>query len=294
MAAVATAPSRKSETYTDTKRRDDVRGANIAAARAVADAVRTSLGPRGMDKMISSGNGEVIITNDGATILSRMSLLQPAARMLAELSRSQDSAAGDGTTTVVVIAGSLLRRAQSLLAAGAHPTAAADSLHRLAARAVEILEGMAIPIELTDRDSLIKSASTALNSKVVSQYSTLLAPLAVDAAMSVVDPAHPELLDLRDIRLIKKLGGTVDDTELVRGLIFDKKASHAAGGPSRIENAKIAVIQFQISPPKTDIDPGRSGRGTGTRIAGWKNAPLPRPEGMLDVDCTNKRETFAK
>uniref|UniRef100_A0A804NVN7 T-complex protein 1 subunit delta n=1 Tax=Zea mays TaxID=4577 RepID=A0A804NVN7_MAIZE len=255
-AAAAAAPSRKTETYTDTKRRDDVRGANIAAARAVADAVRTSLGPRGMDKMICSGDQaqEVIITNDGATILSRMALLQPAARMLAELSRSQDAAAGDGTTTVVVLAGSLLRRAQSLLSAGAHPTAAADALHRLATRAVEILHGMAIPIELSDRESLVKSASTALNSKVVSQYSTLLSPLAVDAALSVVDPAHPDLLDLRDIRIIKKLGGTVDDTELVTGLIFDKKASHAAGGPTRVENAKIAVIQFQISPPKTDIE----------------------------------------
>ncbi|EAZ06856.1 hypothetical protein OsI_29091 [Oryza sativa Indica Group] len=254
--AVAASPaqSRKTETYTDTKRRDDVRGLNIAAARAVADAVRTSLGPRGMDKMISSGEQEVIITNDGATILSRMSLLQPAARMLAELSRSQDAAAGDGTTTVVVLAGSLLRRAQSLLSAGAHPTAAADALHRLATRAVEVLHAMAIPIELSDRDSLVKSASTALNSKVVSQYSSLLSPLAVDAALSVVDPAHPDLLDLRDIRVVKKLGGTVDDTELIRGLIFDKKASHAAGGPTRVENAKIAVIQFQVSPPKTDIE----------------------------------------
>ncbi|KAM0831751.1 hypothetical protein ACQ4PT_065327 [Festuca glaucescens] len=207
-----------------------------------------------MDKMISSGDKEVTITNDGATIVSLMALLQPAARMLADLSRSQDAAAGDGTTSVVVLAGSLLRRAQCLIAAGAHPTAVADSLHRLAARAVEVLQGMAIPVELSDRDSLVKSASTALNSKVVSQYSSLLAPLAVNAALSVVDPAHPELLDLRDIRIIKKLGGTVDDTELVRGLIFDKKASHAAGGPSRIENAKIAVIQFQVSPPKTDIE----------------------------------------
>ncbi|KAF7086500.1 hypothetical protein CFC21_089786 [Triticum aestivum] len=230
------ASARKGETYTDTKRRDDVHDANIASSRGVADAVRTSLSPRGMDKMISSGDQE------------------PVARMLAELSHSQDAVAGDGTTTVVVIAGALLRRAQSILAAGAHPTAAADSLHRLAARAIEVLEGMAIPIELTDRDSLVKSASTALNSKVVSQYSGLLAPLAVDAVVSVVDPAHPELLDLRHIRIIKKLGGTVDDTEFVHGLIFDKKASHAAGGPSRIENAKIAVIQFQISPPKTDIE----------------------------------------
>ncbi|KAM0907210.1 hypothetical protein ACQ4PT_016289 [Festuca glaucescens] len=254
MAAVAATPFRKTETYTDTKRRDDVRGANIAASCAVADLVRTSLGPRGLDKMISSGNNEVTITNDGATIVSLMAFLQPAARMLADVSRSQDAAAGDGTTSVVVLAGSLLRRAECLIAAGAHPTAVADSLHRLAARAVEVLQGMAIPVELSDRDSLVKSASTALNSKVVSQYSSLLAPLAVDAALSVVDPAHPELLDLRDIRIIKKLGGTVDDTELVRGLIFDKKASHAAGGPSRIENAKIAVIQFQVSPPKTDIE----------------------------------------
>ncbi|BAF26968.1 T-complex protein 1 subunit delta [Oryza sativa Japonica Group] len=259
-AAVAASPaqSRKTETYTDTKRRDDVRGLNIAAGRAVAAAARTSLGPRGMDKMISSsssgGDQAVIITNDGATILSRMPLLQPAARMLADLSRSQDAAAGDGTTTVVVLAGSLLRRAQSLLSAGAHPTAAADALHLLAARAVEVLHGMAIPVELSDRDALVKSASTALNSKVVSQYSTLLSPLAVDAALAVVDPAHPYLLDLRDIRVVKKLGCTVDDTELIRGLVLNKKASHVAGGPTRIGDAKIAVIQFQVSPPKTDIE----------------------------------------
>ncbi|EAY79196.1 hypothetical protein OsI_34308 [Oryza sativa Indica Group] len=260
-AAVAASPaqSRKTETYTDNKRRDDVRSLNIAAGRAVTAAARTSLGPRGMDKMISSsssGGGDqaaheaVIITNDGATILSRMPLLQPAARMLADLSRSQDAAAGDGTTTVVVLAGSLLHRAQSLLSAGAHPTAAADALHLLAARAVGILHGMAIPVELSDRDALVKSASTALNSK----YSTLLSPLAVDAALAVVDPAHPYLLDLRDIRVVKKLGCTVDDTELIRGLVLDKKASHVAGGPTRIGDAKIAVIQFQVSPPKTDIE----------------------------------------
>ncbi|KAK8483410.1 hypothetical protein V6N13_034458 [Hibiscus sabdariffa] len=113
---------------------------------------------------------------------------------------------------------------------------------------------MAVPLELSDRESLIKSASTSLNSKVVSQYSTLLAPLAVDSVLSVVDPAKPDMVDLRDIKIVKKLGGTVDDTELVKGLVFDKKASHAAGGPTRMENAKIAVIQFQISPPKTDIE----------------------------------------
>ncbi|KAH0470376.1 hypothetical protein IEQ34_000099 [Dendrobium chrysotoxum] len=260
MAAAVTAPhttnarSSKTESYVDNKRRDDIRQANILAARAVADAVRTSLGPKGMDKMISSATGEVIITNDGATILNKMEVLQPAAKMLVDLSRSQDAAAGDGTTTVVVLAGSLLRRSLTLLSAGIHPTVISDSLYKLSVRAVDVLHSMAIPLELSDRDSLVKSAATSLNSKVVSQYSSLLAPLAVDAVLSVVDPEHPDLVDLRDIKIVKKLGGTVDDTELIRGLVFDKKVSHTAGGPTRVENAKIAVIQFQISPPKTDIE----------------------------------------
>jgi T-complex protein 1 subunit delta len=198
---------------------------------------------------------QVIITNDGATILSQMAPLQPAARMLADLSRSQDAAAGDGTTSVVVLAGALLRRSQHLLSnAAAHPTAVADSLHKLAQKAVSILRSISIPVDLSDRDTLIKSASTALNSKVVSNYSSLLSPLAVDAVLSILDPSNPSLVDLRDIKIFKKLGGTVDDTELVKGLVFDKKASHVAGGPTRVENAKIAVIQFQISPPKTDIE----------------------------------------
>lgn len=260
MAAAVAAPattnarSSKTESYVDNKRRDDIRQANILAARAVADAVRTSLGPKGMDKMISSATGEVIITNDGATILNKMEVLQPAAKMLVDLSRSQDAAAGDGTTTVVVLAGSLLRRSLTLLSAGIHPTVISDSLYKLSVHAVEVLHSMAIPVELSDRDSLVKSAATSLNSKVVSQYSSLLAPLAVDAVLSVVDPEHPDLVDLRDIKIVKKLGGTVDDTELIRGLVFDKKVSHAAGGPTRVESAKIAVIQFQISPPKTDIE----------------------------------------
>ncbi|XP_042433479.1 T-complex protein 1 subunit delta-like [Zingiber officinale] len=253
-AAVLRAPSSKTESYVDTKRRDDVRQANIIAASAVADAVRTSLGPKGMDKMISSANGEVIITNDGATILNKMEVIQPAAKMLVDLSRSQDAAAGDGTTTVVVLAGSLLKRSLSLLSAGVHPTAVSDALHRLSIRAVEVLHSMAIPLDLSNRDALVKSAATSLNSKVVSQYSSLLAPLAVDAVLSVVDPAQPDIVDLRDVKIVKKLGGTVDDTELVKGLVFDKKVSHSAGGPTRVENAKIAVVQFQISPPKTDIE----------------------------------------
>ncbi|EFJ35479.1 hypothetical protein SELMODRAFT_80665 [Selaginella moellendorffii] len=246
--------SGKTETYVDNKRKDDVRQANIMAAKAVADAVRTSLGPRGMDKMLSTSSGEVIITNDGATILLKMEVLQPAAKMLVELSKSQDIVAGDGTTTVVVIAGALLKQCIALLGKGVHPTIISDAFHRASLKAVEVLTSMAIPVELSDREALVKNASTSLNSKVVSQYSSLLAPLAVDAVLNVVDPARPDSVDLRDIKVIKKLGGTVDDTEMIKGLVFDKKASHTAGGPTRVENAKIGLIQFQISPPKTDIE----------------------------------------
>ncbi|KAJ6687997.1 T-COMPLEX PROTEIN 1 SUBUNIT DELTA [Salix koriyanagi] len=216
MALIANSAPRssKTESYVDNKRKEDIRHANIKSACAVADAVRTSLGPKGMDKMISTANGEVIITNDGATILNKMEVLQPAAKMLVELSKSQDAAAGDGTTTVVVIAGSLLKQCLTLLSSGIHPTVISDSLHKASIKAVDVLTAMAVPLELTDRESLVKSASTSLNSKVVSQYSSLLAPLAVDAVLSVVDPEKPDLVDLRDIKIVKKLGGTVDDTEM--------------------------------------------------------------------------------
>lgn len=244
----------KTEKYVDNKRKDDIRQANIVAAKAVADAVRTSLGPKGMDKMLCTATGDVIITNDGATILNKMEVLQPAAKMLVELSKSQDIVAGDGTTTVVVVAGAILKQCMNLLDKGVHPTIISEAFHKASEKAVDVLTAMSVPVQLTDRESLVKSAGTSLNSKVVSQHSSLLAPIAVDAVLNVVDPAKPDVVDLRDIRVVKKLGGTVDDTEMVEGLVFDKKVSHTAGGPTRVENAKIAVIQFQISPPKTDIE----------------------------------------
>ncbi|KAG0563502.1 hypothetical protein KC19_8G036400 [Ceratodon purpureus] len=183
-----------------------------------------------------------------------MEVVQPAAKMLVELSKSQDIVAGDGTTTVVVLAGALLKQCLNLLGKGVHPTTISEALHKASEKAVEVIKSMAIPVELTDQDQLVKIASTSLNSKVVSQYSSLLAPLAVDAVLNVRDLDRPESVDLRDIKVLRKLGGTVDDTEMVKGLVFDHKASHTAGGPTRIENAKIGLIQFQISPPKTDIE----------------------------------------
>jgi len=246
-------PGGKKSEYQDKDKPTQIRYSNITAAKAVADSIRTSLGPRGMDKMIQTGSGDVTITNDGATILKQMQVLHPAAKMLVELSKAQDVEAGDGTTTVVVIAGSLLDAAQKLLMKGIHPTIISESFQKAADKSVEILESMSTPVQLSDRESLLKSATTSLNSKVVSQYSSLLSPLCVDAVLKVIDPIKDTNVDLRDIRIIQKLGGTLEDTELIDGLVFNQKAA-GSGGPTRIDKAKIALIQFCISPPKTDME----------------------------------------
>lgn len=202
---------------------------------------------------IQAGNGEVTITNDGATILKQMNVIHPAAKMLVELSRAQDVEAGDGTTSVVVIAGALLEAAERLLQKGIHPTAISDAFQRCSTKAVEILTAMSKPVELSDRESLVKSASTALNSKVVSQQSSTLAPLAVDAVLQVTEPGHEDRVDLKNIKVIRSLGGTIEDTELINGLVFTERTC-GVNGPKRVEKAKIGLIQFCISPPKTDMD----------------------------------------
>lgn len=240
--------------FQDKDKPDAVRMSNITAARAVSDAIRTSLGPKGMDKMIQTGKGEVVITNDGATILKHMAVMHPAARMLVDLSAAQDVEAGDGTTTVVVIAGALLGAAERLLDKGIHPTIIAEAFQRAATKGVEYLGEIAEKISLTDRSSLLRAASTSLNSKIVSQYSSLLAPIAVDAVMKVINPAIADNVDLRDIRIVKKVGGTIDDTELMEGLALTQTVIKSAGGPTRMEKAKIGLIQFQLSPPKPDME----------------------------------------
>ncbi|KAK6183081.1 hypothetical protein SNE40_010627 [Patella caerulea] len=248
----AKATGKRSE-YQDKDKPSQIRFSNITAAKAVADAIRTSLGPRGMDKMIQAANGDVTITNDGATILKEMQVLHPAAKMLVEVSKAQDVEAGDGTTSVTVLAGSLLDSSSKLLSKGMHPTTISESFQKASSKAVEILETMVTPLELSDRESLLKSASTALNSKVVSQNSNILSPIAVDAVLKVINPAVADNVDLKDIKIVKKLGGTVEDTELIDGLVFNQKLS-SAGGPSKIEKAKIGLIQFCVSAPKTDME----------------------------------------
>lgn len=241
------------QAYKDKSKPTDIRSSNINAAKAVSDAIRTSLGPRGMDKMIQASNGEVTITNDGATILKEMNVVHPAAKMLVELSKAQDIEAGDGTTSVVVIAGALLEAAERLLQKGIHPTLISQAFQKAAAKAVSILTTISMPVDLTDKKYLVKVAATSLNSKVVHQQSSLLAPLAVDAVLKITEEGKEGSVDLNDIKVIKKIGGTVEDTELVDGLIFTQKACNV-NGPRRVEKAKIGLIQFCISPPKTDMD----------------------------------------
>ncbi|KAL3914653.1 MAG: hypothetical protein SGILL_006017 [Bacillariaceae sp.] len=223
--------------------------------QAIANAVRTSLGPRGMDKLLQLENGEILISNDGATIVSKMKVIHPAAKMLVDLSQSQDIEAGDGTTTVVVLAGALLNACSSLLAKGIHPMAIAGSFLRAADKAVEFLEDISKPVQLGDRDHLLNAVTTCLSSKVVAQNSDLLAPIAVDSVLGIVDDVKTSTnVDLSDIRLVTQMGGTVDDTELIQGLVLTKGATKTAGGPTTMQNAKIALIQYCLSAPKTDMD----------------------------------------
>ncbi|KAJ3221668.1 T-complex protein 1 subunit delta [Clydaea vesicula] len=247
----STAPTQQ---FKDKGKPVEVRISNIIAAKALSDAVRTSLGPKGMDKMIQGGTGDVLISNDGATILKNMMVMHPAARMLVDLSAAQDIEAGDGTTSVVVLAGSFLSATEKLLEKGIHPTAIAEAFSNASTKAVEYLTEMSNKLELSDRESLLKAATTSLNSKIVSQYSNLLSPIAVDSVLKVIDPATATNVELKDIRLIQKLGGTIDDTVLVDGLVLNQTVIKSAGGPTKIEKAKIALIQFQLSPPKPDMD----------------------------------------
>lgn len=233
----------------------DVRRSNMLAARGVADAIRTSLGPKGMDKMITTSTGEVVITNDGATILQKMEVVHPAAKMLVELSKSQDIEAGDGTTSVVVIAGALLRAAEELLEKGIHATQIAESWKLAADKAIDILRSVGKPVLLEDHESLVKAATTSLNSKVVSQFSPILAPMAVDAVLKIIDTKTATSVDLTDVRVVAKIGGTVEDTHLIPdGIIFKQHINRAAGGPTRCEGVKVGLIQFQLSAPKTDME----------------------------------------
>ncbi len=197
---------------------------NFAAARAVAAAVQSTLGPKGMDKMLIDGMGDITITNDGVTILKEMDIEHPAAKMMVEIAKTQDAEVGDGTTTAVVIAGELLKNAEGLLNQSVHPTSIAEGYRMAAAKALVMLDGFAITVKPTDTAMLKKIAETALTGKNAEVSKDQLCDIIVKAITFVTDPDGK--VDIAHINVEKKVGGSVDDSNLIEGMVIDKERAH--------------------------------------------------------------------
>jgi thermosome len=241
------------EGTTETKGKDAHRN-NITAAKLIAEVVKTSLGPRGMDKMLVDSLGDVTITNDGATILKEIDVQHPVAKMMVEVSKSIDNEVGDGTTSSVVVAGSLIEKAEELIAKDVHPTIIVDGYKKCSVKANEILRNAAIKVDPENRDILTKISNTSMASKMVSGNSEYLSKIAVDSILSVADKVGDSMrVDIDDIKVEKKAGGSLDDTILVHGVVLDKEVVHA-GMPKRIEDAKIAVVNSALEIEKTEFD----------------------------------------
>jgi len=227
---------------------------NIMAARAIADAVRSTLGPRGMDKMLVDSMGDVVITNDGVTILKEIDVEHPAAKMLVEVAKTQDEECGDGTTTAVILAGELLKKSVDLIDANVHPTIITAGYRLAAQKALEVLDSVAITVEPKDRATLIKIAKTAMMSKSVSGSKELMAKVAVDSVSAVAEKVNGKWsVDMDNIQITKKHGGSMDDTQLIQGIIVDKEPVHP-GMPKKIEKAKILLLDVALEIKKTEID----------------------------------------
>ena len=238
-------------------RREKGKGAqfnNIAAARAISDSVRSTLGPRGMDKMLVDSMGDVVITNDGVTILKEIDVEHPAAKMLVEVAKTQDEECGDGTTTAVILAGELLKKAEALIEQNVHPTVISGGYRLAAAKARELLDGIAIDVSPENKEVLLDIARTSMISKSVAASRDLLAKVAVDAVSSVAEKKDGKwTVDEDNIQVVKKQGGSMDDTQMISGIIVDKEAVHPAM-PKKVENAKIALVDSALEVKKTEID----------------------------------------
>lgn len=221
---------------------------HILAAKAVSNIIRTSLGPKGLDKMMVSADGDVTITNDGATILKKMDVEHQVARLLVELSQSQDDEIGDGTTGVVVLAGALLEQAEQLLDKGIHSIRIADGFDMAAKCAIDHLDKIADSFPTSDREGLIKVAMTTLGSKIVNKCHRQFAEIAVDAVMAVADPERKDV-NFELIKVEGKTGGKLEDTLLVKGVIVDKDMSHPQM-PKELKDVKMAILTCPFEPPK--------------------------------------------
>jgi thermosome len=227
---------------------------NITAAKTVAEIVRTSLGPRGMDKMLVDTLGDVTITNDGATILKEIDVQHPAAKMMVEISKATDNEVGDGTTSTVVLAGALLEKAEELVSKNVHPTVIVEGFKKASQKAIDTLRDIAIKVSPTDKEFLGKVARTSMASKMVSANSQELSDIVVDAVLAVAEKSGESYrVDIDNIKVEKKAGGSIRDTKLVHGVILDKEVVHGAM-PKRIDGAKVALINSPLEIEKTEFD----------------------------------------
>ncbi len=227
---------------------------NIMAAKAVANAVRTTLGPKGMDKMLVDGLGDVVITNDGVTILREMDIEHPAAKMVVEVAKTQDDEVGDGTTTAAVLAGELLKVAEDLLDQNVHPTIIASGYRLAADKASEILKTIERTVTEDDEDLLLKIAETAMTGKGAESSKDKLSKLVVKAVKSVVEiEGGKKVVDIDNIKVEKKVGGSIEDSELIEGMVIDKERVHP-NMPKVVKDAKIAMISEPVEFKKTEVD----------------------------------------
>jgi len=239
---------------TERTRGKDAQGNNIQAAIAIADAVRSTLGPKGMDKMLVDSLGDVIITNDGVTILKEIDIEHPAAKMMVEIAKTQDQECGDGTTTAVILAGALLKNAQDLLAQNVHPTIIADGYRMANEKACEIIEKLSEKVTLEDADILKKIAETSMTGKTAAFNRVQLADIAFQAVRAIVEKTMGKSsVDLDNIKIEKKQGGSMKDTELINGIILDKERVHPAM-PKTVKDAKILLLNQALEIKKTEVD----------------------------------------
>jgi archaeal chaperonin len=250
----------------ETKKKD-AQSNNIAAAKTIADILKSSLGPRGMDKMLVDSLGDVTITNDGATILKEIDVQHPAAKMLIEITKSVDDEVGDGTKSAVILAGSLIEKAEDLISKNVHPTVIVDGYRRAAEKAIEILSEMSTRVDPKNKANLVTIAITSMASKLASAKSSMLGNIIVDAVLKVVEEHEDTYnsgtrrsvarskyrVDIDNIKVKKKAGASINDTMLIQGSVLDKEVVHGAM-PRRIENARIALLNCPLEVEKPEFD----------------------------------------
>ena len=235
------------------KRGRDAQTNNIMAAKIIAEVLRTTLGPRGMDKMLIDGLGDITITNDGAAILDEIDVQHPAAKMMVEVAKTQDDMVGDGTTTAVILAGELLHKAEELLNQNIHPTVIVSGYRKAVEKAVEALAKLAITVNIDDRETLKKVAMTSMGSKAVGNARSHLSDIAIDAVKLIAEKRGDKTIaDIDNIQRVKKEGKSLYDTQLIKGIIIDKDIVHA-GMPKRVEKAKIALLDSPLEVEKTEF-----------------------------------------